>query len=131
MPIPTSDRLELEQTLMALGIRPTSYRALMLLQLTDVAWADGKIESAEVERIRKFAADRLHLTPQTAAVLDKWLQEPPSQSYLESARVRSVAHAVPAGELRNSRAASHRVVGAFEDERSRPVTVQRVRVAFQ
>jgi hypothetical protein len=84
MPLPASDRLELEQTLMELGIRPTSYRALMLLPLIYVAWADGKMESVEVDRIRKFAAERLHLTPETAAVLDKWLKEPPSQNYVES-----------------------------------------------
>src|ERR1700733_15388053 len=81
---PNPDRLELEQTLMELGIRPSSYRGLMLLPLIYVAWADGKMESVEVERIRKFAAERLHLTPETAAVLDKWLATPPSQSYVES-----------------------------------------------
>jgi hypothetical protein len=76
-------RLELEQTLMELGIRPTSYRALMLLPLIYVAWADGKMESVEVDRIRRFAADRLHLTPETALVLDKWLKEAPSQAFVE------------------------------------------------
>lgn len=67
-----------------LGIGPKSYRALMLLPLIYVAWADGKMESVEVERIRKFAAQRLHLTLETAAVLDRWLAAPPSQSYVES-----------------------------------------------
>ena len=80
---PNPNRLELEQTLMELGIRPTSYRALMLLPLIYVAWADGKMESVEVDRIRRFAAERLHLTPETAAVLDKWLKEAPSQSFVE------------------------------------------------
>src|SRR5260221_12037663 len=78
-----SDRLELEETLLALGLRPSSYRALMLLPLIYVACADGKMESVEVERIRKFATDRLHLTAETAAVLDNWLKEAPSQSYVE------------------------------------------------
>jgi hypothetical protein len=78
-----AERLELEQTLMSLGLRPTSYRALMLLPLIYVAWADGKMETVEVERIRKFAADRLHLTTETAAVLDNWLKEAPAQSYVE------------------------------------------------
>jgi hypothetical protein len=82
-PAPHPNRLELEQTLMELGIRPTSYRALMLLPLIYVAWADGKMESVEVDRIRRFAADRLHLTPETAAVLDKWLKEAPSQAFVE------------------------------------------------
>ena len=78
------DRLELEQTLMALGLRPSSYRALMLLPLVYVAWADGKMESVEVDKIRKFAAERLHLTADTTAVLDKWLKEAPSQAYVET-----------------------------------------------
>jgi len=78
-----SERFELEQTLMDIGLRPSSYRALMLLPLIYVAWADGKMESVEVERIRKFATERLHLTPETAAVLDNWLKEAPSQVYVE------------------------------------------------
>jgi len=78
------NRLELEQTLLALGLRPSSYRALMLLPLVYVAWADGKMESVEVERIRQFAAERLHLTPDTAAVLNGWLKEAPSQHFVES-----------------------------------------------
>ncbi len=76
-------RLELEETLHALGLRPASYRALMLLPLIYVAWADGKMEHVEVERIRRFAATSLHLTPETATVLDNWLKEAPSQAYVE------------------------------------------------
>ncbi len=79
----SSDRLELEETLMSLGLRPSSYRALMLLPLIYVAWADGKMESVEVERIRRFATERLHLTAETATVIDNWLKEAPSQSYVE------------------------------------------------
>jgi uncharacterized tellurite resistance protein B-like protein len=75
--------MELERTLMSLGIRPSSYRALMLLPLIYVAWADGKMESVEVEHIRRFARDRLHMTPDTVAVLDNWLREAPSQTYVE------------------------------------------------
>jgi len=83
MSLNASARLELERTLMSLGLRPSSYRALMLLPLVYVAWADGKMEGVEVERIRTFASERLHLTAETAAVLDRWLKEAPSQSYVE------------------------------------------------
>jgi hypothetical protein len=31
-----------------------------------------------------FAQRRLHLTPDTTAVLERWLHEPPSQAYVES-----------------------------------------------
>jgi len=76
-------RVELEQTLAALGLKRTTYRALMLLPLVYVAWAEGKIEHVELTRILDFAQSRLHLTPDTTAVLDRWLHEPPSQQYVE------------------------------------------------
>jgi hypothetical protein len=78
------ERMELERTLMSLGIRPSSYRALMLLPLIYVAWADGKMESVEVDHIRSFARERLHMTADTIAVLDNWLREAPSQAYVEA-----------------------------------------------
>ncbi len=76
-------RLELENTLASLGLKRASYRALMLLPLVYVAWADGKMEHVELERILSFAEARLHLTPETLAVLEQWLHEAPSQSYVE------------------------------------------------
>ncbi len=75
--------MELEQTLTALGLKRTTYRALMLLPLVYVAWADGKIEHVELTRILEFAQARLHMTPGTVEVLERWLHEPPSQSYVE------------------------------------------------
>jgi hypothetical protein len=76
-------RLELEQTLASLGLKRSTYRALMLLPLVYVAWADGKIEHVELTRILEFAHARLHLTPDTVAVLERWLHEAPSVSYVE------------------------------------------------
>jgi tellurite resistance protein len=77
------DYEELEQTLSALGLGRQSYRALMLLPLVYVAWADGKMERVEVERIREFARERLHLSQETANALDQWLRESPSRRYVE------------------------------------------------
>lgn len=77
------DEEELEQTLAALGLGRKSYRALMLLPLVYVAWADGKMEHVEVERIREFARERLHLSQETANALDGWLSEPPSRRNVE------------------------------------------------
>lgn len=76
-------REELEQTLSTLGLKRSTYRALMLLPLVYVAWADGKIEHVELTRILDFAQARLHLTPDTTAVLERWLKEPPSATYVE------------------------------------------------
>lgn len=78
-----ADRAELEQNLAALGLKRSTYRALMLLPLVYVAWADGKIEHVELERILGFAQSRLHLTPDTTSVLENWLKEPPSAHYVE------------------------------------------------
>jgi hypothetical protein len=77
------EQRELEETLATLGLERSTYRALMLLPLVYVAWADGKLEHVEVERILQFAQARLHLTPGTVAVLERWLHEPPSASYVE------------------------------------------------
>jgi hypothetical protein len=84
MPTATAqERRELEKTLATLGLKRSTYRALMLLPLVYVAWADGKLEHVEVERILQFAQARLHLTPDTVAVLEHWLHEAPSVSYVE------------------------------------------------
>jgi hypothetical protein len=53
------------------------------LPLVYVAWADGSIQTVELSRILGFAQTRLHLTPDTIAVLEHWLSERPSQSYVE------------------------------------------------
>lgn len=76
-------RAELERTLRELGLEPQTYRALMLLPLVYVAWADGKMDHVESEHILDFARKRLHLTSDTTRVLDRWLKEPPSQAYVE------------------------------------------------
>jgi hypothetical protein len=77
------DYESLERTLSALGLGRRSYRALMLLPLIYVAWADGKMEHVEIARIREFARERLHLSQETANALDQWLSESPSRRYVE------------------------------------------------
>lgn len=81
--VSAAQRAELEQNLATLGLKRSTYRALMLLPLVYVAWADGKVEHVELTRILDFAQARLHLTPDTTAVLERWLKEPPSASYVE------------------------------------------------
>lgn len=77
------DRAELERTLADLDVGPSSYRALMLLPLVYVAWADGKMEGLEIERIERFAREHLHFTAETARVLQKWLREAPPRQFVE------------------------------------------------
>lgn len=66
-----------------LGLERKTYRALMLLPLVYVAWADGHVQHVERELILKFAKTRLHFTANTAAVLERWLKEAPSEEYVE------------------------------------------------
>ena len=80
---PSAERAELERTLRELGLEPSSYRALMLLPLVYVAWADGKMDTVEVDHILEFSRRNLHLTRETTAVVDNWLREPPSRAYVE------------------------------------------------
>jgi hypothetical protein len=75
---------DLERNLAGLGLTRSTYRALMLLPLVYVAWADGSVQNVERELILKFAGQRLHLTPETMKVIERWLEKPPSKEYIES-----------------------------------------------
>jgi uncharacterized tellurite resistance protein B-like protein len=77
-------RRELERRLLALGIEGRDYRVLMLLPLVYVAWADGKMDSVEVDRIRAVARDRLSLGPESESVVERWLKERPSRAQVEA-----------------------------------------------
>ncbi len=81
------NRTELERTLAGLGLSPSTYRALMLLPLVYVAWADGHVQNVERELILKFARSRLHLTAETMRVIEGWMETAPSKSYIESGLV--------------------------------------------
>ena len=72
---------ELSQALRGLGMSSDSWRALPLLPLVHVAWADGSIQDAERELIMRLADDygldgdgRMHL--------HNWLSYPPSREVI-------------------------------------------------
>lgn len=73
---------DVSRSLAELGLRPSTYRALLLLPLVYVAWADGSMEHVEVRLIERFAQERLHLTPDTVAILDGWLKQRPTDDYV-------------------------------------------------
>jgi hypothetical protein len=75
----------LRQSLKHLGIAPSDHRVLKLLPLIYVAWADGKMELVEKERIHSFAARHFDLSAAAMAVLDDWLTKRPSHSYVTEA----------------------------------------------
>jgi uncharacterized tellurite resistance protein B-like protein len=75
-------RDKLRSSLAHLGISPSDYRVLKLLPMIYVAWADGKMERVERERIHTFAARAYDLSPAAAALLESWLTRCPSHEYI-------------------------------------------------
>jgi hypothetical protein len=75
-------RDRMRASLERLGIPPQDYRVLKLLPLIWVAWADGKMESVEKERIECLAMTQYNLSPAGLAVLRRWLGSPPPHQYL-------------------------------------------------
>lgn len=75
---------ELERNLAGLGLTRSTYRALMLLPLVYVAWADGSVQNVERELILRFAKQRLHMTSETTKVIEGWLERAPTKEYIEA-----------------------------------------------
>ena len=71
----------LAKTLEGLGITPRNHRALLVLPLVYVAWADHKMETVEIERIDEIAKHRLYLGPEAIACLDEWLIKAPDKEH--------------------------------------------------
>lgn len=72
--------------LMWLGVDADTFRAIALLPLVHVAWADGAIQEAERSVISTVAVDRFGLSPPARALLDQWLTHRPSDAYMARAR---------------------------------------------
>ena len=77
---------ELAHQLQLLGMDAASYRALALLPLVQVAWADGTIQDAERDLILQLAEDRYALEAEGKRVLRNWLHHPPSAGYTHRGR---------------------------------------------
>jgi uncharacterized tellurite resistance protein B-like protein len=75
-------RDKLRRSLARLEISAADYRVLKLLPMIYVAWADGKMEQVERERIHSFAALAYDLSPAAAALLERWLTKCPSHEYI-------------------------------------------------
>lgn len=73
---------ELAEALKALGMDAASFRALPLLPLVQVAWADGTVQDAERDLILRLAADRFRLDEEGQRMLRNWLHHPPSHTYV-------------------------------------------------
>lgn len=75
-------RDRLKQTLRHIGIPAQDHAVLELLPLIYVAWADGKMENVQRDRIHAFAVKHFDLGPQGFRVLESWLRSPPSREYI-------------------------------------------------
>ena len=76
-------RDRLRSSFHSLGIARSDYRVLKVLPLIYVAWADGKMEQLERERIRSFASRHYDLSAGAMAILERWLETQPSPKYIE------------------------------------------------
>jgi hypothetical protein len=72
------------QRLRRLGFDKRNLRALPLLPLVEVAWADGRLQRREVEVIRA-KADEHELRHEDRRMLENWLKHSPSPAYVRSA----------------------------------------------
>jgi FHA domain len=77
---------ELGEALKTLGMDADSYRALPLLPLVQVAWADGSVQEAEQELILRLAHERYGLEDEGLRVLRNWLRHPPELGYVRRGR---------------------------------------------
>jgi hypothetical protein len=73
---------EIRAELSQLGIAAEHYRVVALLPLVQVAWADGRIQTAERDLILQIADRSSQLDPAARSLLQKWLDERPSEFYL-------------------------------------------------
>ena len=73
------------QKLVDLEVRPETLASLSVVPLVEVAWADGKIDEAEKDAVKRAAKQVL---PDDAAIdlalIDRWLDVKPPDSMLEA-----------------------------------------------
>lgn len=74
---------QLAASLAGLGIDAHNYRVLKLLPLVYVAWADGKIEHCERERIVSLAQHRFFIGATGTALLEAWMEKRPESEYFK------------------------------------------------
>ncbi len=95
--MPTDDQLREE--LGQLGLNERSFRALALLPLVEVAWADHQIQSEEKDKIIQIARGHKLLTRSGAEVLKDWLTDRPSPETFARGRKLLVALAHHEGQV--------------------------------
>ena len=73
--------MTLTQSLEKLGLDRTNYRALLLLPLVQVAWADGRVQRSERALILKIAEERNLLADSARETVFGWLDTKPTRQF--------------------------------------------------
>lgn len=81
-----AEERELVQELEALGLDAESFRAIALLPLVEVAWADGRTQQEERRLIAEIARGHGLLQGKGASMLKSWLLHQPEPEYFERGR---------------------------------------------
>jgi len=84
-PEPRQDTMlrdRLHASLKQLGINDSNYKVLKLLPLIYVAWADGRIEPAQEERLLDLAHNYFAIGPYGERLLKRWIAERPTKEYI-------------------------------------------------
>lgn len=76
--------MDVATALNELGVEESACKVVGLLPLVYVAWADGKVQKAERDAIMRAAGDMGWLAGGGEAVLERWLQHPPTKAQLET-----------------------------------------------
>jgi len=105
--------------LRSLGMDRMSFRALPLLPLVQVAWADGEVQQEEREMILELAREKYQLNDEGMMLLRNWLHHAPSKDYVERGQealvslcVRDLGAHLDRGILEDVVALSQRVAAA-------------------
>jgi uncharacterized tellurite resistance protein B-like protein len=75
-------RDRLHASLKHLGINDSNYKVLKLLPLLYVAWADGRVEPAQEERLLDLAHNYFAIGPHGEQLLKRWIAERPTKEYI-------------------------------------------------
>ena len=76
-------RDNMRASLRHLGINDSNYKVLKLLPLIYVAWADGRIEPAQEERLLLLAHNHFQIGKHGEELLKQWIRERPSKKYIQ------------------------------------------------
>jgi hypothetical protein len=73
----------MRSSLRHLGINNLNYKVLKLLPLVYVAWADGRIEPEQEQRLLDLAHNHFQIGDRGEVLLKRWINERPTKEYMQ------------------------------------------------